>query len=603
VNSLFDQFPSTSASEWLNQVKKDLKSEDPHRQIHSIIEGIEIPVYFDKSQISSAFPLANRSAHHPEYAFANDWEKRVNIETDDLKLANKRALQSLEHGATSIGFTGHEISNQEELRLVLKGIQCDIAAIHFDCDEATPSLLFMFVDELIRMKIDLQKVNGSLGWDPLGRFVFKGNFEYSREESMQLTASLIQFAEPQIPNYKCITVKGVDFHNAGATAVQELASVLSISAEYLDALENHVSKESVAKTIQWQLAAGENFFLQIAKIRAARLLWEMLLHGNDLKISEFPIWIQTETAFRNKTRYDAHSNLLRCTTESMAAVIAGTDEHMVHPFNAHFDQADDAARRYALNIQHVLNEESRLDKVLDPSSGAPYIEFLTQKIVEQAWSLFLKMEEKGGFVASARAGFLQDAILSNRASIEKNMRTRKQIMVGINQFADASEISQIEPILQRDPLDKLPEIKTLDPYFEAASFESLRRLYTLEGSPNVYLLVFGDPAKRKARAGFAADFMASAGFISHYGDASVAPVDQLHSEAAKKSDVVVLCAADEDYELAVAQLNSAGWPDVPVVIAGNPANSNDLKAAGVSDFIYMGCDAISVFHNLLEAHI
>jgi methylmalonyl-CoA mutase len=131
----------------------------------------------------------------------------------------------------------------------------------------------------------------------------------------------------------------------------------------------------------------------------------------------------------------------------------------------------------------------------------------------------------------------------------------------------------------------------------------LRRLYTLEGSPNVYLLVFGDPAKRKARAGFAADFMASAGFISHYGDASVAPVDQLHSEAAKKSDVVVLCAADEDYELAVAQLNSAGWPDVPVVIAGNPANSNDLKAAGVSDFIYMGCDAISVFHNLLEAHI
>lgn len=603
MNSLFDQFPSTSASEWLNQVKKDLKTEDPHRQIHSIIEGIELPAYFDQSQILSAFPLANRSAHHPEFAFANDWEKRVNIETDDLKLANKRALQSLRHGATSIGFTGHEISNQEELRLVLKNIQCDIAAIHFDCDEATPSLLFMYVDELVRMKTDLQKVKGSLGWDPLGRFIFKGNFEYSREESMQLTASLIQFADSQIPNYKCITIKGADFHNAGATAVQELASVLSISAEYFHGLENQVTKASVAKTIQWQLASGENFFLQIAKIRAARVLWEMLLQGNALEAKKFPIWIQTETAFRNKTRYDAHSNLLRCTTESMAAVIAGTDEHLVHPFNAHFNQPDDAARRYALNIQHVLNEESRLDKVLDPSSGAPYIEFLTNKIIEQAWSLFLKMEEKGGFVASARAGYLQDAILSNRSAIEKNIRTRKQIIVGINQFADASEVSHIEPVIQRDPLDKLPEIKTLEPYFEAASFESIRRLLTLEAVPNAYLLLFGDPAKRKARAGYAADFLASAGFVSMQGDVSVAPADQIHSLDAKKSQLIVLCAADEEYEQAVADLNAAGWPNVPVLIAGNPLNAADLKAAGVHDFIYVGCDAIAVFHKLLELQV
>lgn len=600
MNTLFDQFPSTSAADWLEQVKKDLKADDPNRLINSVVEGIEVPVYFSQSDINSAFPLNNRVKHHPDFAYANDWEKRVNIETDDLKLANKRALQSLEHGASSIGFTGIEISNQEELRLVLKGIQCDIAAIHFDCDEATPSLLFMYVDELIRMNIDPQKVKGSLGWDPLGRFIFKGNFEYSREESMQLTASLIQTSETQMPNYKCITVKSADFHNAGATSAQELAISLSITAEYFDGLQKYTSLESVAKSIQWKLASGSNFFLQIAKFRAARILWEMLLKGNGLDARDLPLWLQSETALRNKTRFDAHSNLLRCTTESMSAILGGTDEHLVHPFNAHFDQPDDAARRFALNIQHVLNDETRLDKVLDPSAGAPYIEFLTNKIVEQAWSLFLQFEEKGGFVTSARAGLIQDLVLTNRAAIEKGIRTRKQVIVGINQFADANESSTQEPVFQSDPLDKLPEIKTLEPYFEAASFESVRRLFTLEGAPNSYLLVFGDAAKCKARASFASDFMASAGFKSSLGDASVAVVDQIHSEAAKNAELIILCAADEDYQQAVNDLNAFGWPDKPVLIAGKPSNLDDLKQAGVSDFIFVGCDAISVFHHLLE---
>jgi methylmalonyl-CoA mutase len=600
VSTLFDQFPATSAADWLEQVKKDLKTENPNRLVNSVVEGIELPIYFSESDINSTFPLTNRVKHHPDFAYANDWEKRVNIETDDLKLANKRALQSLEHGASSIGFTGIEISNQEELRLVLRGIQCDIAAIHFDCDEATPSLLYMYIDELSRMNIDPQKAKGSLGWDPLGRFIFKGNFEYSREESMQLTASLIQTAETQMPDFKCITVKSADFHNAGATSAQELAISLSITADYFESLHKYISPEAIAKSIQWKLASGSNFFLQIAKFRAARILWEMLLKGNNLDASKLPLWLQSETALRNKTRFDAHTNLLRCTTESMSAVLGGTDEHLVHPFNAHFDQPDDASRRYALNIQHVLNDETRLDKVLDPSAGAPYIEFLTNKIVEQAWSLFLQFEEKGGFVASARAGFIQDLVLTNRANIEKGIRLRKQIIVGINQFADSHENSRQESIYQRDPLDKLPEIKTLEPYFEAASFESIRRLFTLEGAPNSYLLVFGDPIKSKARASFSSDFMASAGFKSHEGDASVAVIDQIHSEAAKNAELIVLCAADEDYQQAVNDLNASGWPDKPVLIAGKPSNLDDLKQGGVSDFIYVGCDAISVFHHLLE---
>lgn len=604
MKSLFDEFPGQDKAAWLSQLQKDLKSNEVDKYLSTRAEGIELPVYLTQESLeASGFPLANRTVHHPEFEYANAWESRVDVETDDLKRANKRALHALQHGATSIGFTGHEISNQEELRLALRSILLDIAPIHFDCGEGTASMLFMYADEIKRMNLDPAKIKGSLSWDPLTRFVAKGYFDYSREESMQLTGSLVGAAALDLPAFKTISIHGSFWHNAGASAVQELAAITSTIAEYFQQLKNQVALEQVIDAMDVRMSSGGNYFIQIAKFRAMRILWDMLLEGNHVDRTKHKLWLQTETAFRNKTRYDAYSNLLRATTESMAAVIGGSDEHLIHPYNAHYTLPDEASRRYALNIHHLLREEARLDKVLDPSSGSAYIEEITKRLVQAAGKQFLETEEQGGFVASARSGSLQKGILEHRASIESDIRKRKRTIVGINQFADATECITEASISQKDPLDKLPEIQQLDPYFEAASFESLRRLFTLEKIPVAHLLVFGDDAKSKARASFASDYLASAGFKSTLGDFNVPLQDQVFGEDSLNADVLVLCSADELYLQAVQELNAAGWPIQPVLVAGNPESRDDLRAQGIFDFIFLGSDAVACFYRLLNQFV
>lgn len=599
MKNLFSEFDSPTLQQWLEKVKKDLKTDDIEKVLNKRVESLNLPISIQDSERTVFSGFNNKEFHHPEFAYANDWEIQVRVSTDDLLKANQFALKALNHGASSLCFTGIEISNQEELRLVLKGIQCDIVPVHFDCDEATPSMLFMYLDEVKRMNLKNQAIKGSLAYDPLGDLAFKGSFDYSFEESMQLTSSLVETSVKELPNYKVIHIKGARWHNAGATAAQELAVSFSLLAEYLINLKGKVELPLVLSKVQMQFASGSEYFLHLAKFRAARVLWNMILEAFDIE-EEIPLWISSETSKRNKTIFDENSNLLRATTESMAAVIGGSDEHHVYTHKLHADIQDWDAQRLAINIHHLLKYEGQLDKVSDPSKGSTYIENLTKELIDQAWSVFLKIEEKGGYTAAIRSGFLQELVSNSRAEREGLIRSGKRSIVGINKFAKADEKAKKEPIHEKDVLAKLPEVKTLEPYVEASSFESLRRLFTLDKQPSICLIQYGDKTKSKMRADFSADFFASAGFSATRTDASVEPEDQVFSKNVQESEVLVLCSSDEEYEELLMKINSTGGVKQPIVIAGNPSNANDLKHYGVAEFIYMGCDAIKIFHNLLE---
>jgi methylmalonyl-CoA mutase len=272
----------------------------------------------------------------------------------------------------------------------------------------------------------------------------------------------------------------------------------------------------------------------------------------------------------------------------------------VHPHDSIFRIPTEASRRTALNIQHLLHDESNLDKVADAAAGSYVIEQLSHDLCQMAWALFLQIEEKGGFVAALRSGFIQDQVVASRSLLEHALKTRKRSLVGVSSFASARDKVKVEIQSQRDPLAKLPEIRIVESFREAAVFESLRRAFTMEGNPNAFLAQFGDPAKRSARAGFAAELLSAGGFISQKGDPSVALIDQLHSKAAEDAQVIVLCAADEDYLAAVELLIKDGWPEVPVIIAGKPADSIQLEELGIHDFIYIGCDVAAVLGRLSE---
>ena len=599
MEPLFSEFPHTHFEDWKAQLLKDLKTDDVDRYLNTRIEELQVPVYLEGENAPEAHPVAGlRTSHHPEFAHSNEWELCVNCDTADLVKANKQALTALEGGATSIRFTGHDISNQEELILAMRKVLPDVARVHFDCGEASASLLFMYQDEIARRKLDPMRIQGSVSLDPVGDFAFSGTFPYSKEESLQLLCASVDFASVNLPFFKTISVDAVRWHNAGASAIQELAFAISVMNEYL--VELNISKETTARSMQLRMASGADYFQQIAKFRSIRLLWSMLLEGHGLHAADLPLWLQTETAQRNKTLFDPHNNLLRATTESMAAIIGGSDEHTVHPHDSLFKLSDDASRRTALNIQHLLHDESNLDKVSDAASGSYLLEQLTQDLTQNAWNLFLKLEEKGGFVAALRSGFVQDQIISSRAVLETNIRTRKRSLVGVSAFALPQATVKVEIQSQRDPLAKLPEIRVVETFREAAIFESLRQAFTLDGNPTAFLATFGDTTKRAARAGFATEFLSIGGFVSHTGDAQMALADQVQSPAALKAQVIVLCAADEEYLEAVETLLKAGWPEVPVMIAGKPKDGIQLGELGIHDFMYVGCDAAAILGRLSE---
>ena len=595
MEPLFAEFSNTSYNDWLNQLKKDLKSDNVANSLFSTSEGITIPTYFSPNSFDSfPDPVQFKMQHHPEFAFSNYWETCVAINTDDLVKTNKQALLSLNQGASSIRFTGHEISNQEELNLVLRNIQIDIIQLHFDCGEASPTILYMLLDEVRKRNLDLHKLSGSISYDPFTDYAFKGSFDYNQSESIALIKTLL-LSSTDFPNFRTLTVNAAQWHNAGATTVQELALTLSVFAEYFEHLKKGVSPQVIAQNIHLRMASGGNYLLNIAKFRSIRLLWSMFLQAYNLNAQDYPLYISAETALCNKTLFDPYNNLLRNTTESMAAVIAGVDELLVYPHNFIFAPADADAQRLALNIQHLLQNEGHFDKVAGIANGSYYIENLTHTFVEQAWQQFLVWENKGGYIKCLQNNDIQPEIAKARQETEKAIRKRKKIIVGVNQFSDPQpNIFEVSP-QQVDPLQKPAEIKIVEPFREAMLIEQVRKLtHQQEKNHSVFLLRFGNPAKQLARSAFATELMQTLGYTVHLGNPENHIWQQSQHENAQNASTWILCAADEDYLNAVSDLHQNAWPDKPVIIAGKPATETELLQLGVDAFIFAGCDILEI---------
>lgn len=602
MEKLFGEFSPANYEQWLEQLKKDMKSDDVSRLLQARSEDIQIQSYYSAEQAPEPIFIGPyRKPLNPEFASANEWEMNVDIDTDDLIQSNKQAHEALQHGANSLNFTGIGISNQEELILTLKNIVPEFISLRFDAGEGAPSLLFMLTDEFSRRNIDKHKLRGSVTYDILTDYALTGAFPYSKSESFSILEAMISAAQETLPMFKNLVVKGSAWHESGATAVQELAFSLSTFNEYFQVLGKRISLETLASNARLELASGSDYFLQIAKFRAARILWHMFLEAYGIDSKSSPLEISAITALRNKTTADYYNNLLRATTEGMAAVSGGTDTLTVQPHDSFFREPDVNSRRLALNIQHLLHDESRLDKVLDPASGAWYIDALTHELIDRSWALFQETEAKGGFTACLRSSWIQDQVKTSAGELRKSISTRKRVLVGVSQFADLSAPRIEPPQKQRDPLSKLPEIKTIEPFREAEVVEKIRYYLNKSKAMSAFLAVFGDASKRSARAGFAKDFLAMAGIKSNLGDPTVALLDQLKSTFAKKADIVVLCAADEDYASAVELLKADEWPNGLVWIAGKPSDEIALKKAGIDDFIFLGCDAESIFQKVLVA--
>ena len=592
---LFSEFAPVSTEEWMAKITADLKGVPFEKKlVWKTGEGFNVNPFYRAEDIEGLKTTESLPGEFPYVRGTkkdNDWKVRQNIEVCCFKGANEKALDLLTKGVTSLGFIikGDEV-NEENIATLLEGICPASVELNFNtCNCKAEKLIGILADYFKGKGVDAEKCYGSVNYDAFKKPLVKGK---ENSEWVEGAAAVLK-AGQALPNYRVLAVNAFLFNNAGAYISQELGYALAWGNELMAKLtEAGFTADEVAKKIKFNLGISSNYFMEIAKFRAARWLWaEIVAAYKPACECACKMVAHAQTSEWNMTVYDAHVNLLRSQTEAMSAALAGVDSITVRPFDKIYQTPDDFSERIARNQQLLLKEECHLDKVVDPSAGSYYVEVLTNSLADVAWKLFLEVEEKGGFSVAVNAGEIQNAVNASNVARKKAVATRREILLGSNQYPNFTEVAA----------DKIQEkgscccggghcgeatIPALDFSRGASEFEALRMTTEKSGkTPKVFMLTIGNLAMRLARSQFSANFFGCAGYkiIDNLGFDTV----EAGVETAVKAgaEIVVLCSSDDEYaEFAPAAYKAlAGRAEF--VVAGAPACADDLKAQGIDQFV------------------
>ncbi len=594
--NLLADFPAITTEQWMNKINADLKGADFNKKlVWRTNEGFNVMPFYRLEDVANlkttetvpgAFPYVRGTKAN------NDWFVRQDIDASNAAEANAKALEILGKGINSLGFkiNKKELS-KEYIATLLKGIKANEVELNFHaCVKSSINVIALLADYFKAQGYDLAKLQGSVNCDPINRMLLKGK-KIEKATAIEFTKAMVE-GKATLPNYRVVCVNSVSLNNAGAYCAQELGYALAWGAEYMDMLiENGADANTAAQAIKFNMGVGGNYFMEIAKFRAARMLWAMIAKAFGTSEENAKMHIHATTSTFNKTVFDAHVNMLRTQTEAMSASIAGVDSLTVLPFDCTFNCAgDDFSQRIARNQQFLLKEESHFDKVTDVSAGSYYIENLTANIAEQAWARFLEITNNGGFFAAVEAGNVQKDMQATSAKRLKDVSARKEVILGTNQFPNfnefaASKVEEKECTCSCGcSTEKGGECLPSDR--AASEFEALRLATERSGKrPKAFMLTIGNLAMRLARAQFSCNFFACAGYevIDNLGFETVEAGVKAAQEAG--ADIIVLCSSDDEYaEFAPAAFRTIAGKQM-FAVAGAPACADDLKAAGIENFI------------------
>jgi methylmalonyl-CoA mutase len=392
--------------------------------------------------------------------------------------------------------------------------------------------------------------------------------------------------------FRLFVIHADEFQEHASGAIEEVGFVLSEAVDFVAEMQAQgLGVDRIASSLSFSFATGPEFFVQVAKLRAFRMVWAKAVEsfGGTHKAGMAPIHVRT--AHWNKTIYDPHVNILRATTEVISAILGGADSISCAPFDECYKQPDDESRRLARNTQIVLKREALLSHVVDPLGGAYLVEALTNSIASKAWKLFQELETAGGYQKARAAGVIASVLDRRTGSREQAVECRRCVLAGTNRFADASEkaLGRIDAVCIRS----LPRA--------AQAFETLRLrteqfIQRTGDQPRILLAEIGDPRMRSARSQFAADFLACAGFST-----SIQQFEHAEQIADCDFDFIVLCSSDAEYlPIAGELLPILGerGSHTNVIIAGNPDTAELLRNLGVADFIQLRSNAVKVLARL-----
>jgi methylmalonyl-CoA mutase len=444
---LFKLFPPVSTKEWMDKISSDLRGADFNEKlVWKTSEGFVVRPFYRSEDI---LELPFISTLPGEFPFlrgtrkkGNKWLIRQNINVADYISSNKKALDILMKGVDSLGFVINdpESVTEKNILALLKGIHLESVEINFFSNGKAKEILEYFIKTINIAGADITKIRGAFEADPLGRLMLKGNLCLPVDSGLDYLASLVREAS-SLPDFRAIRVNASDFTNAGTGIVEELAFGLSMANEYLSQLtQRGISSDLAASKICFSFGTGSNYFFEIAKLRAARLLWSMVVTAYKPEKEESAVMkIHSISSRWNKTIFDPYVNLLRTQTEAMSAVLGGTDSLTVDPFDIVFRTPDEFSERIARNQQLLLREEAYFDKTADPAGGSWYIENLTNRIAENAWKLFVEIEEQDGFLSSLKNGNIQKRIKDSAENRKSDIELKKEILLGTNLHPDFNE--------------------------------------------------------------------------------------------------------------------------------------------------------------------
>lgn len=609
---LLGAFPPVSTEAWEEVIARDLKGADYNKKlVWRTLEGFDVQPYYRAEDLAKLPNVDGEPGKYPytrgNHRAGNPWLIRQDIPATDFVAANRQALDALSRGADSVAFAldTHADLTRTDFITLLKGIDLEAHEVNFENAGRGDLQLPALAEALASLGAAAKGVHGAVGFSQMGWLASRGRLCKNHGGPRVRTKNAFAFHQ-QHPGLQTLAVDGRIFHNSGATAAQELGYTLAQAVQLLDWLTDEgVLAGEAAMAIRFNFSVGTTYFMEMAKFRAARYLWTKILEGYGVEDHEkMRMTVHAETSRFNQTVYDPYINLLRAATEGMSSVLAGVHSLTILPFDTPYAATGEFSSRLARNAQLLLREESYFDKVVDPAGGSYYVETLTHSLAQAAWDLFLAVQQEGGFVEAMARGSIQKDVRDIASTRRKRYATRRDTILGTNQFPNFTEhleTSVIEAARARDggaacgcSHGAAAGIEPLHPFRGAEELEALRMATDLAPRrPVAFMLAIGDLAMRRARAQFSCNFFACAGFevIDNVGFGSIS--EGLSAARDRRSNIIVLCSSDDEY----LALGREAFPLVQegeiFVVAGAPACQGDLEAIGVRHFI-------SVKSNLLE---
>lgn len=658
---LLTDFPEHSYEQWHQAAEALLKGASfEKRLVSQTYENITIQPIYRHEDIASLehrnhLPGADSLVRgsHPQGFLKTGWEVSQELKAATPAELNGLAQEGLSGGQSELNIVvgcgqgecckgGVALHCVADVTTALAGVAVDAIATYWQTGPASVPVAALVIAGADQLGVPAAQLRGGFDNDPFAELVAKGSLRHALATRFDHMAALTDYAAQHAPQLRTIAAKGDVYHNAGATATQELGYVIATLVSYIEEMTARgLAPEAVLPHIRIGLAVGSDYFMEIAKIRAARWLWSKI--AASYGVPDAPVHIHACTSKWNKTSYDAHTNMLRVTSEAFAAVVAGVDSLHIGPYDEIAGHTDEFSRRIARNIHIILREECGLDHVIDPAGGSTYIEWLTDQIAAKSWEIFQGIEARGGMLAGLENGSVQQSVAAVCQAKFQNIRRRKDKIVGSNMYPDAkghkltvltpeckakqapasdapppppaavsasADAAMVEQAIAAAKngatrlalaiatglanTDGAPSVTPLPARRAAEEYEALRDAAAAfaaktGAAPAILLLNIGPSGRYRLRADWTASFFEAAGFAIDGTRDFATTGEAVAALTASPAVIAVITSDDATYQECVVPLAAAAKaarPGISLLVAGAPGDHEAAwRSAGVDEFV------------------